>query len=326
MASLPCARNDLEKVLENLPACMTARTNLARQMAPLRRLALLALLLPAAAAATTGEEDRFAIHKGYLSASVQKLVQSYGWTLEWTSEEDRIIDQPFSVSNESLTDGLRNVLNQYKGKFVADLYFGNKVVLVSLLPSGTQIMLPPDDQIGEILPVAIPKPRIEVVRPLPPEEPKKDAEDDTPAAPAQADTPPPPAAPPQWKEVVPDEEDYSDMEVYDVAPEDKSGAEEPHSQLPTEMIPAQVTMPGSMPDAVFQVAALKEKIRAEDIVSHLLSLGYDARLSEYWRNDQSWFRVRVHVDANKDLDKVKRELEGHGYSVWVLLTGFSSRE
>ncbi len=328
-------RNGLKATLESPPARMTVWPSLLLRMVPLRHLVLLALILPATTAATE-EEDWFSVHEGHLSANIQKLIQSYGWTMEWKSDEDRIISQPFSVQSESLTDGLNNLLSMYEGKFVADLYNGNKVVRITPSPHNVEVMLPPADQLGTIRPIVIP-PKIfekaEKIRNIPSPAPESDAEDDAPPPPPQADAPPPvdakpePAAPPEWVEVAPEEEvDYTGSEVYDVTPIDKSGLDDPHSQLPAEMIPAQVAMPGSMPDAVFQVASMQEKAKAEKTVSRLLELGYDVRLSEYWRGDQSWFRVRVHVDANEDADKVKEDLEAHGYPVWVLLPGFSSRD
>ena len=304
-------------------------------MAPLRYLVLLTLLLPATTTAIE-EEGWFSVHKGYLSASTQKLVQSYGWTLEWTSEEDRKISQPFSVQSESLVDGLNNLLHMYEGRFVADLYHGNKVVRISPAPHDMQVLMPSADQIGSIRPTVIPPKIVEKAEkfrsiPTTPPAPESDVADDAP--PPKEEAPPQkeaqPAAPPEWKEIAPKEEedvDYSGSEVYDVTPIDKSGLDEPHSQLPTERISDQVAIPGSMPDAVFQVASMQERAKAEAMVSRLLELGYDTRLSEYWRDDQSWFRVRVHVDANENADKVKEDLEAHGYSVWVLLPGFSSRD
>ena len=302
---------------------MTARPNLPLRMAPLRHLVVLALLA-SPATAEVEEDGWFVVNKGLLSANVKKLVEHHGWTLEWTSAEDRRISQPFKMESESLTHGLNTLLNLYEGRLVADLYSGNKVVHVFPKPHNMEVMLPPDDYIGDIQPV-----RLKVVELKP--APKDDTDVAPPPPPQEAPQPPPaqPPTPPSWTEVKPEEEeeeevDYTGSEVYDVEPIDKSGIE-PHSQLLPD---PPVTIEGSLPAAVFQVqvAALKEKEKAEAMVEHLLKLGYDARVSEYWRNDQPWFRVRVHVDANENTDKVRKDLEAHGYPVWVLLEGFSAHD
>ena len=86
----------------------------------------------------------FTVQRGYLSASVLRLVDSHGWSLIWDSEEDRVIDRPFVVSNLSLEDGLTNLLSIYKGVFVADIYAGNRVVHISTAQPGIEITLPAD--------------------------------------------------------------------------------------------------------------------------------------------------------------------------------------
>lgn len=74
--------------------------------------------------------ESFTVQQGHLSANVQRLVNSYHWYLKWDSEEDRIIDYPFEISNRSLEDGINSLLAIYQGAFVADIYAKNQVVQI----------------------------------------------------------------------------------------------------------------------------------------------------------------------------------------------------
>lgn len=84
----------------------------------------------------------FEVREGYLSASVRQLVVSYGWSLVWEADEDRRIDFPFMVDNQSLEEALINILEGYRGQFVADLYMKNRVVVVDTPPPRVEVDLP----------------------------------------------------------------------------------------------------------------------------------------------------------------------------------------
>ena len=101
-------------------------------------LALVITLLgqPAAVAA------EFEVRAGYLSSGVRDLVQGHGWSLVWAADEDRIVDYQFSVTNDSLRGALTDLLEIYRGQFVADLFEGNRVVLVDSPPPRVRVVLP----------------------------------------------------------------------------------------------------------------------------------------------------------------------------------------
>lgn len=92
--------------------------------------------------ANSSATGSFTVQQGYLSANVQQLVSSYQWHLKWDSEEDRIIDYSFEISNHSLEDGLNNLLVIFQGAFVADIYTNNQVVHITTPSPRIEIELP----------------------------------------------------------------------------------------------------------------------------------------------------------------------------------------
>ena len=84
----------------------------------------------------------FEVAAGHLSASVRDIVESHGWSLVWAADEDRLVDYPFVIDNGSLREALTDLLAIYGGQFVADLYEGNRVVLVDSAPPRIRVVLP----------------------------------------------------------------------------------------------------------------------------------------------------------------------------------------
>lgn len=99
----------------------------------------LALFASTAAAEESGD---FEVREGYLSASVRELVDSHEWSLVWSASEDRVVSHPFTISNNSLQGALESLLSMYDGQFVADLYRGNRVVVVNAPPPRVDITFP----------------------------------------------------------------------------------------------------------------------------------------------------------------------------------------
>ena len=87
----------------------------------------------------------FEVGAGYLSANVRDMVESYGWSLVWAADEDRVVDYPFTVSNGSLQEALAGLLTVYGGQFVADVFEGNRVVVIDAAPPRVRIQLPGED-------------------------------------------------------------------------------------------------------------------------------------------------------------------------------------
>lgn len=92
--------------------------------------------------AAQGQETEFEVKKGYLSSSIRELVDGYGWSLVWEAGEDRVIDHPFTIQNFSMEDSLTVLLEMYRGQFVADLFRGNRVVLINTPPPRVAVDLP----------------------------------------------------------------------------------------------------------------------------------------------------------------------------------------
>lgn len=90
-------------------------------------------------------QENFVVEKGYLSAGVRQLVDSWGWSLVWKADEDRVIDHAFDIENDSLKGALEDLLGMYDGKFVADLFEQNRVVLVGVPPARTDVVMPGEE-------------------------------------------------------------------------------------------------------------------------------------------------------------------------------------
>ena len=105
-----------------------------------RSLAVLTFVFSASAASAASAD--FEIGEGYLSASVRDLVESHDWSLVWSASEDRMVSHPFTIENNSLQGALESLLSMYRGQFVADLYRGNRVVVVNTPPPRVDIETP----------------------------------------------------------------------------------------------------------------------------------------------------------------------------------------
>ena len=104
--------------------------------------AIIAFALAMFASTTAAESGDFEVREGYLSASVRELVDSHDWSLVWSANEDRLISYPFTIGNDSLQGALESLFSMYKGQFVADLYSGNRVVVVNTPPPRVDVELP----------------------------------------------------------------------------------------------------------------------------------------------------------------------------------------
>lgn len=101
-----------------------------------------ALLLLAAGVGLGAAAADFEVATGYLSTNAQTLATDYGWSLVWEASEDRLIEHPFAIANDSLQGALEGLLGAYQGQFVADLYRSNEVVVVSTPLPQLQVVLP----------------------------------------------------------------------------------------------------------------------------------------------------------------------------------------
>lgn len=84
----------------------------------------------------------FEVTTGYLSTNAELLATAYGWSLVWEASEDRLIEHPFVIANDSLQGALEGLLGAYQGQFVADLYRSNEVVVVGTPLPQLEVVLP----------------------------------------------------------------------------------------------------------------------------------------------------------------------------------------
>lgn len=84
----------------------------------------------------------FEVTAGYLSTNAEMLATAYGWSLVWEASEDRLIEHPFVIANDSLQGALEGLLGAYQGQFVADLYRSNEVVVVGTPLPQLEVVLP----------------------------------------------------------------------------------------------------------------------------------------------------------------------------------------
>lgn len=94
------------------------------------------------ASTAAAESGGFKVREGYLSASVRDLADSHGWSLVWSASEDRVISHSFTIANDSLQGALESLFSMYGGQFVADLYRGNRVVVVNTPPPRVDVAFP----------------------------------------------------------------------------------------------------------------------------------------------------------------------------------------
>ena len=106
----------------------------------------------------SAEAAEFEVSPGHLSASVRDIVESYDWSLVWAADEDRVVDHPFVIGNGSLREALTDLLVIYRGQFVADMYEGNRVVLIDSAPPRIRVVLPGTASGGDQVAVGAPSP------------------------------------------------------------------------------------------------------------------------------------------------------------------------
>ena len=108
-----------------------------------------ALVLPGVGAFAQSEGE-FEVGAGYLSTGVRALVERHGWSLVWKAKEDRVVQFPFTINipagqpEEALEGALSELLEAYQGQFVADMYRGNRVVLIDVAPPNVSSVRPLD--------------------------------------------------------------------------------------------------------------------------------------------------------------------------------------
>ena len=312
------------------------------------------LVVPNVAAAEGAKA--FVVPEGHLSAGVRKFVETYGWSLTWDSEEDRIIDHSFDVGNPALEGGLSNILSAYKGVFASDLDYEKQVVRVTA--AKPDVAAEPSEDVAaegesdfgvdgmQWSSELVFEPDLK-----PNSEPKPAAGEgqkltvlmlDSPQSWESRDPPPPPPpmpetvarlqasgmSSPEEQEPTAAKEPESPIMALDSmadAPPAEEPAREPE-KAPIETaekvvgkVPEEASKVPEPPRPVLQVLSAKDRKRAESERSRLQALGHDVYVEEFRQGDTLWHRLKMRVASGQSVEDAKEKLKSLGHdSTWVV--------
>lgn len=297
-------------------------------------LALTGNLLVAMSAMANESDATFRVGIGHLSENVRALVHSHGWSLEWASDEDRIIIHTFEMANPSLEVALSKIFAPYKDTFSTALDQERKAVRVTAADSGTPEEVAPDSEGEEGLRWSTEldfEPDLEsttLPEPPPFEGEKKtvrmldlpqawESEGAEPTMPAQAEvaeqqipvvelSPKPGAKNGKAPEPSEDPADSPDRVV----------SAEKAKTIPKK--PETASSPAS-PGPVLQILSAKDKGKAEKELARLRDLGHDVFLEEFHHDGTLWHRLKMRVAPTRSIEDTVEDLKHLGYkTVWVV--------
>ena len=297
----------------------TSKSRRMRQWAAglLPGLALAGNLLVAMNAMAEEGDATFKVEVGHLSENVQALAHSHGWSLEWASEEDRIIVRAFDMANPSLEAALSKIFAPYEGTFSTALDQERKVVRVTAAGREAPAEGTPDSEGEEGLRWSTEldfEPDLEST--TPPEPPPFEGEKKTvrmldlpqawenegaePVTPVLAEVVERQA--PESSEAPADSQDHVALtEKQEAALEAPDTASGPAS-----------------PGPVLQILSTKDKKKTEKELVRLRELGHDVFLEEFHHDDALWHRLKMRLASGQSVEDAKVELKGLGHdSVWV---------
>ena len=304
------------------------------------------LVVPNVAAAEGAKA--FVVPEGHLSAGVRKFVETYGWSLTWDSEEDRIVNHSFDVGNPALEGGLSNILSAYKGVFASNLDHEKQVVRVTT--AKPDVAAEPSEDVAaegesdfgvdgmQWSSELVFEPGLK-----PNSEPKPAAGEgqkltvlmlDEPQSWESRDPPPPP--PPMPETVArlqvpgtpsPEEPESPIMALDSMA--DALPTEEPARELEKAPVETAEKVEGKVleeaskvpepPRPVLQILSAKDRKRAESERSRMQALGHDVYVEEFRQGDTLWYRLKMRVASGQSVEDAKAKLKslGHG-NTWVV--------
>lgn len=290
-------------------------------------LALAGNLLVAMSAMANENDATFRVGIGHLSENVRALVHSHGWSLEWASDEDRIIIRTFDLANPSLEAALSKIFAPYKGTFSTSLDQERKVVRVTAADSGAPEGIAPDSEGEEGLRWSTEldfEPDLEST--TPPEPPPFEGEKktvqmlDLPQAWESEEAEPPTPAPAEVTEQqAPVEELSPKQEAEDAkAPESSGDPADSLDRVASAEKPETASSPASL-GPVLQILSAKDKGKAEKELARLRELGHDVFLEEFHHDGTSWHRLKMRVASGQNVEDAKAKLKGLGHdAVWVV--------
>ena len=302
-------------------------------------LALAGNLLVAMSAMANEGDTTFKVEIGHLSENVRALAHSHGWSLEWASNEDRIIIRSFDMANPSLDVALSKIFAPYKSTFSTALDQEKKVVRVTTASQGApeEGMSDSEGEEGlrwskeldfepDLESTTLPEPppfegEKKTVRMLElPQEWESDGAESVTPTPADVAKQQIPAIELSSKQEVQDGQDLESSEVL-VDPQDRVVSAEKQ-----ETAPETVSSPAST-GPVLQILSAKDKGKAEKELVRLRDLGHAVFLEEFHHDGMLWHRLKMRLAPGQSVEDAKAKLKGLGYdAVWVVLKDGKSKQ
>ena len=306
--------------------------------------------------AVSENAETFVVPEGHLSAGVRKFVETYGWSLRWDSDQDRIIDHSFDVGNPALEGGLSNILSAYKGVFASDLDHEKQVVRVTTAKPDVAAE-PPEDAAAEgesdfgidgmqwsselvfepgLKPNSEPKPAAgegQKLTVLMLDEPQSwESRDPPPPPPPMPETvarlqvlgTPSPEEPKSPAAKEPESPIMALDSMADALPAEEPAREPEKAPVETAekvegKVPEEASKAPEPPRPVLQILSAKDRERAESERSRLQALGHDVYVEEFRQGDTLWYRLKMRVASGQSVEDAKEKLKslGHG-NTWVV--------
>lgn len=288
------------------------------------------LLVGVSAMANEGDAT-FKVKIGHLSENVRALAHSHGWSLEWATEEDRIIIRSFDMANPSLDAALSKIFAPYEGTFSTAFDQEKKVVHVKAADPGAPEAGALDSGGEEGLRWSTEldfEPDLESTTPPepPPFEGKKktvrmldlpqtwEGEGAEPVAPKPEDA---------AEQQTPSIELSSEQEAQDGQdPESSEASADPQDRVvpaeKQETAPETASSP-ALSRPVLQILSTKDKGKAEKELARLRELGHDVFLEEFHHDGTLWHRLKMRLASGQSVEDVQAELKGLGHgTVWIV--------
>lgn len=269
----------------------------------------------------------FRVEIGNLSENVRALVHSHGWSLEWASDEDRIIVRTFDMANPSLEAALSKIFAPYEGIFSAALDQERKVVRVTIAGQGKPEGAPDSgseedlrwstelDFEPNLESTTAPEPppfegERKTVRMLDlPQEWESEGAEPVTSRPAEAAKQQIPAAELSPK---PGTQDGKASDSFEAPVDSQGRIESADKQEPASKKPETISSPAS-PGPVLQILSIKDKEKAEKEFARLRDLGHPVFLEEFHHDGVLWHRLKVRLTSGQSVEDAKAKLKDLGH-------------
>ena len=291
-------------------------------------------LFVAMSAMASESDATFKVEIGHLSENVRALAHSHGWSLEWASDEDRIIIRPFDMANPSLDVALSKIFAPYKNTFSTALDQEKKVVRVTTASQGAPEEGMSDSEGEEGLRWSKEldfEPDLEST--TPPEPPPFDGEKKTVRMldlPQAWESEGAESTTPASAEVAKQQTSVEELSPEPGAQDGKApGSSGDPANSPSRVVSAEEAKSApekpetasspTPPEPVLQILSAKDKGKAEKELVRLRDLGHDVFLEEFHHDDTLWYRLKMRLASGQSVEDAKAELKGLGHdAVWIV--------